>query len=76
MIGQTISHYRILEKLGEVRLVPQSGTDEIRPLVETSTLAVCESRAPSFGRGSSSSEVSFHVVGGSSQFMSVVKRSV
>jgi len=28
MIGTTISHYRILEKLGEVRLVPQSGTDE------------------------------------------------
>jgi hypothetical protein len=38
---------KILEKLGAVRLVPQSGTDEIRPLVETSTLAVRESRASS-----------------------------
>ena len=28
MIGQMISHYKILEKLGEVRLVPRSGTDE------------------------------------------------
>ena len=24
MTGQTVSHYRILEKLGEVRLVPQA----------------------------------------------------
>ena len=70
MIGQAVAHYRISEKLGEVRLVPQSGTDEIRPL------AVCESRPPSFGRGSSSSEVSFHVVDGSSQFTSVRKRTV
>ena len=28
MIGQTISHFEILDKLGEVRPVPQTGTDE------------------------------------------------
>jgi len=75
MIGQAISHYKILEKLGEVRLVPQSGTDEIRLPVETSTLTSCGGRAPSFGRGSSSSEVSFDVVDGSSQFTTVGKRT-
>jgi len=46
-VGQTISHYKISDKLGEVRLVPQCGTDEIRPFVETSALALCESRASS-----------------------------
>jgi len=28
MIGETILHYKILEKLGEVRLVRHSGTAE------------------------------------------------
>jgi len=28
MIGKTILHYEILEQIGEVRLVPHSGTAE------------------------------------------------
>jgi len=60
MIGQTVPHYKILEKLGEVRLVPHSGTDE----------------TPSFRRGSSSFVVAFFVVDGSSQFKFVGKRTV
>lgn len=31
MIGDSVGHYRILEKLGEVRLGPRSGRDETRP---------------------------------------------
>ena len=44
MIGSRISHYSILEKLGEVRLCPNRA--EIRPSVETS-IPLCGNRASS-----------------------------